>query len=98
MELRPGTRVPIHCSASGKLFLAHLSPARRAAILDGLVGSFGTSLSGLPQFAALVPDGAAGVRVAMRGSCINRSSACWHYLSRPACLCAMTTRQPGAKP
>lgn len=39
-----------------------------AAILDGLVGSFGTSLSGLPQFAALVPDGAAGVRVAMRGS------------------------------
>ena len=36
MELRPGTRVPIHCSASGKLFLAHLSPARRASILDGL--------------------------------------------------------------
>ena len=28
--------MPIHCSASGKLFLAHLSPARRAAILDGL--------------------------------------------------------------
>lgn len=36
MELRPGTRVPIHCSASGKLFLAHLAPARRAALLDGL--------------------------------------------------------------
>ena len=36
MELRPGTRVPIHCSASGKQFLAHLSSARRAAILDGL--------------------------------------------------------------
>lgn len=36
MELRPGTRVPVHCSASGKLFLAHLSSARRAAILDGL--------------------------------------------------------------
>ena len=36
MELRPGTRVPIHCSASGKLFLAHLAPTRRAAILDGL--------------------------------------------------------------
>lgn len=36
MELRPGTRVPIHCSASGKLFLAHLSGPRRAAILDGL--------------------------------------------------------------
>ena len=36
MELRPGTRVPIHCSASGKLFLAFLSAARRAAILDGL--------------------------------------------------------------
>ena len=39
-----------------------------AAILDGLVGSFGTSLSGLPHFAALVPDGVAGVRVAMRGA------------------------------
>ena len=36
MELKPGTRVPIHCSASGKLFLAHLPPARRAALLDGL--------------------------------------------------------------
>lgn len=36
LELRPGTRVPIHCSASGKLFLAYLSPSRRNAILDGL--------------------------------------------------------------
>lgn len=36
MELRPGTRVPIHCSASGKLFLAYLSPARRSAVLNGL--------------------------------------------------------------
>jgi len=36
LELRPGTRVPLHCSASGKLFLAHLSPARRRALLDGL--------------------------------------------------------------
>ncbi|MEO7105567.1 MAG: IclR family transcriptional regulator [Rhodoferax sp.] len=36
MELKPGTRVPIHCSASGKLFLAHALPARRAALLDTL--------------------------------------------------------------
>ena len=36
LELRPGTRVPLHCSASGKLFLAHLDPARRRALLDGL--------------------------------------------------------------
>jgi len=36
MELKPGTRVPIHCSASGKLFLAHLAPARRASLMDGL--------------------------------------------------------------
>lgn len=36
MELRPGTRVPIHCSASGKLFLAHLPPRRRQALLEGL--------------------------------------------------------------
>ncbi len=36
MELKPGTRVPIHCSASGKLFLAHLTPARRAALMGAL--------------------------------------------------------------
>ena len=36
LELRPGTRVPLHCSASGKLCLAHLDPARRRALLDGL--------------------------------------------------------------
>lgn len=36
MELKPGTRVPIHCSASGKLFLAYLSSARREALMDAL--------------------------------------------------------------
>ncbi len=36
LELRPGTRVPIHCSASGKLFLAFLPSRQRAALLDGL--------------------------------------------------------------
>jgi IclR family transcriptional regulator, acetate operon repressor len=36
MELKAGTRVPIHCSASGKLFLAHMPPSARAALLDGL--------------------------------------------------------------
>lgn len=36
MELRPGTRVPLHCSASGKLFLAFLPAQRRKALLDAL--------------------------------------------------------------
>lgn len=36
MELRPGTRVPLHCSASGKLFLAWLPAQRRQALLDAL--------------------------------------------------------------
>lgn len=36
MELRAGTRVPLHCSASGKLFLAFLPAARRKALLDAL--------------------------------------------------------------
>jgi DNA-binding IclR family transcriptional regulator len=35
-NLRPGTRVPIHCSASGKLLLAHLPAAQRNALIDGL--------------------------------------------------------------
>ncbi len=36
LELRPGTRVPLHCSASGKLFLAHRSARERQTLLDGL--------------------------------------------------------------
>lgn len=31
--LRPGSRVPAHCSASGKLFLAQLAPAQRRRLL-----------------------------------------------------------------
>ena len=36
LELRPGTRVPAHCSASGKLFLAWMGARQRRAVLDGL--------------------------------------------------------------
>jgi len=36
MELRPGSRVPLHCSASGKLFLANLPRAQRDRLLDGM--------------------------------------------------------------
>ncbi|HEX7390487.1 MAG TPA: IclR family transcriptional regulator [Acidiphilium sp.] len=32
--LEPGSRVPLHCTASGKLFLATMAPARRARVLD----------------------------------------------------------------
>ncbi|MEU3766077.1 IclR family transcriptional regulator [Amycolatopsis keratiniphila] len=31
--LRPGSRVPIHCSASGKMILAQMSPAQRRKLL-----------------------------------------------------------------
>ena len=37
LELRPGTRVPAHCSASGKLFLAWMGARQRRTVLDGLV-------------------------------------------------------------
>ncbi|MBO9516130.1 MAG: IclR family transcriptional regulator [Variovorax sp.] len=37
LELGPGSRVPLHCSASGKLFLAHLPRAQRDRLLDGLL-------------------------------------------------------------
>lgn len=36
LELGPGSRVPLHCSASGKLFLANLPKAQRERLLDGL--------------------------------------------------------------
>ena len=36
MERRPGTRVPAHCSASGKLFLAWMGARQRRTLLDGL--------------------------------------------------------------
>lgn len=32
--LHPGSRVPVHCSASGKLFLAQMTPARRQRLLS----------------------------------------------------------------
>jgi IclR family transcriptional regulator, acetate operon repressor len=36
MELRPGVRVPLHCSASGKLFLALMPLAQRRRMLAAL--------------------------------------------------------------
>ncbi|MGO2416110.1 MULTISPECIES: IclR family transcriptional regulator [Cobetia] len=33
--LHPGSRVPVHCSASGKLFLAQMPPAQRRRLLKG---------------------------------------------------------------
>ena len=33
LHLAPGSQVPIHCTASGKLFLATLPKTRRAALL-----------------------------------------------------------------
>lgn len=36
MQLEPGSRVPMHCTASGKLFLAMMEPARRKRALDAM--------------------------------------------------------------
>jgi DNA-binding IclR family transcriptional regulator len=36
LQLPIGTRVPLHCTASGKLFLSTLSPTPRAAVLRSL--------------------------------------------------------------
>lgn len=36
MQLEPGSHVPLHCTASGKLFLASLPPAQRKRLLDTL--------------------------------------------------------------
>lgn len=37
LHLEPGSRVPMHCTASGKLFLANLPASARARLLDSLV-------------------------------------------------------------
>lgn len=37
VHLPPGSRLPLHCTASGKLFLAHMPPARRRRLLSGLM-------------------------------------------------------------
>lgn len=36
ISLHPGSRVPVHCSASGKLFLAQLPPAQRRKLLEAV--------------------------------------------------------------
>lgn len=36
LDLQPGTRVPLHCSASGKLFLAAMPARQRQALIDAL--------------------------------------------------------------
>ncbi len=35
ISFQRGSQVPVHCSASGKLFLAMMSPAKREALLNG---------------------------------------------------------------
>lgn len=40
-----------------------------AAVLEGLVGSFGASLGSLPPFAVAIRDAGGGVRVIVRGAC-----------------------------
>lgn len=37
VDLQPGSRVPLHCSASGKLFLSYLPRSKRRAMLENLV-------------------------------------------------------------
>jgi IclR family acetate operon transcriptional repressor len=37
VDLQPGTRVPLHCSASGKLFLSQMRNGKRRALLENLV-------------------------------------------------------------
>jgi IclR family acetate operon transcriptional repressor len=37
VDLKPGARVPLHCSASGKLMLSQMRPAKRRGLLENLV-------------------------------------------------------------
>ncbi|MCX2759726.1 IclR family transcriptional regulator [Vibrio sp. Sgm 22] len=35
-HLQPGSRVPVHCSATGKLFLAHMSKSQRRRLIENV--------------------------------------------------------------
>ena len=35
-HLQPGSRVPVHCSATGKLFLAHMSKSQRRRLIESV--------------------------------------------------------------
>lgn len=35
-HLHPGSRVPVHCSATGKLFLAHMSKSQRRRLIESV--------------------------------------------------------------
>lgn len=51
MQLEVGSRVPLHATASGKLFLAYMTPTRRAAVLQHLTLNACTphTITQLPQ-------------------------------------------------
>ena len=52
--LHPGSRVPVHCSASGKLFLSQMSPAQRRRLLQAtpLAAFTPQTLTALPALEA----------------------------------------------
>ncbi len=59
VHLEPGSRVPLHCTASGKLLLAHMPPARRRSLLASLeltaeTPSTITSIAGLEEECARI--------------------------------------------
>ena len=63
MQLEPGSRVPLHCTASGKLFLAHMPQDRRLRLVRNLelvpkTPSTITSIDGLEaECARILRDG-----------------------------------------
>ena len=50
--LHPGSRVPVHCSASGKVFLAQMSPAQRRRLLSAAPAMRWTARNSCPAWCA----------------------------------------------
>lgn len=57
-ELKPGSRVPLHCTSSGKLFLAQMPKARRRRLLESmnLVRHTANTVTDVERLAAQLED------------------------------------------
>ena len=82
LEMRPGMRVPLHCTASGKLFLSQLNALERNAMLARLTLKKMTYRT-LTDAQLLAAADSTGSPRAASGSTTRNSCAGWWRLRCP---------------